>query len=94
MVIDIEILKQATKGRFFSNCDNVYKIINDKIYNISQKKFEDISIFNNDVLKINNITYDYKGYVLEDIVKVSEKINNHYKNSVKITNYEVRKLWR
>ena len=94
MVIDIEILKQATKGRFFSNCENVYKIINNKIYNISQKKFEDIDIFNNDVLKINNIIYDYKGYVLKDIVKVSEKINNHYKNSVKITNYEVRKLWR
>ena len=91
MVIDIEILKQATKGRFFSNCENVYKIINNKIYNISQKKFEDIDIFNNDVLKINNIIYDYKGYVLKDIVKVSEKINNHYKNSVKITNYEVKK---
>lgn len=91
MVIDIEILKQATKGRFFSNCENVYKIINDKIYNISEKKFEDIDIFNNDVLKINNITYDYKGYVLKDIVKVSERVNNHYKNSVKITNYEVKK---
>jgi len=91
MVIDIEILKQATKGRFFSNCENVYKIIDNKIYNISQKKFEDIDIFNNDVLKINNIIYDYKGYVLKDIVKVSEKINNHYKNSVKITNYEVKK---
>ena len=91
MVIDLKILKQATKGRFFSNCENVYKIINDKIYNISQKKFEDIDIFNNDVLKINNIKYNYKGYVLKDIVKVSEKINNHYKNSVKITNYEVKK---